>query len=77
MAFLFPDGDDRGWSDVQNGEVHGAHRTVPIGDLAPRVRRELERLQEGAALAETLGLECHAGHGLTFDTVAPVAASSV
>ena len=43
VAFLFPDGDDRGWSDVQNGEDHGAHRTVPIEDLAPRVRRELER----------------------------------
>ena len=43
VAFLFPDGDDRGWSDVQNGEEHGEHRTVPIEDLAPRVRRELER----------------------------------
>lgn len=34
----------------------------------------LRRLQEGAALADTLGLECHAGHGLDFDTVGPVAA---
>jgi pyridoxine 5-phosphate synthase len=25
-------------------------------------------------LAGQLGLECHAGHGLTFDTVGPVAA---
>jgi pyridoxine 5-phosphate synthase len=37
-------------------------------------RRELERLQRAAAHAETLGLECHAGHGLSFDTVGPVAA---
>ena len=37
-------------------------------------RRELDRIVEGARLAGELGLECHAGHGLTFDTVKPVAA---
>ncbi len=36
--------------------------------------RHLERLIKAAAYAASLGLECHAGHGLTFDTVAPVAA---
>ena len=35
---------------------------------------ELEALRRGAELAATLGLEVHAGHGLTFDNVAPVAA---
>ena len=35
---------------------------------------ELEALREGARLAHSLGLEVHAGHGLTFDTVAPIAA---
>jgi pyridoxine 5-phosphate synthase len=35
---------------------------------------ELERIRKAAAHAEKLGLECHAGHGLNFDTVAPVAA---
>jgi pyridoxine 5-phosphate synthase len=35
---------------------------------------ELERIRNAAIHAETLGLECHAGHGLTFDTVAPIAA---
>jgi pyridoxine 5-phosphate synthase len=35
---------------------------------------ELSRLQKAAAHAEALGLECHAGHGLSFETVAPVAA---
>jgi pyridoxine 5-phosphate synthase len=39
-----------------------------------RVAHELRRLSEAAALAERLGLECHAGHGLSYDTVAPVAA---
>ncbi len=35
---------------------------------------ELERITAAAAHAETVGLECHAGHGLSFDTVGPVAA---
>ena len=35
---------------------------------------ELERLREMSAFAHSLGLEVHAGHGLTYDTVRPVAA---
>ena len=35
---------------------------------------ELAGLRDGAALAASLGLEVHAGHGLTFDTVGPIAA---
>ncbi len=34
---------------------------------------ELVRLQRSAAQAADLGLECHAGHCLSYDTVAPVA----
>ena len=36
--------------------------------------RHLDRLMAAAAHAERIGLECHAGHGLTFDSVGPVAA---
>jgi len=35
---------------------------------------QLRRLVDAAAYAATLGLECHAGHGLGYDTVEPVAA---
>ena len=35
---------------------------------------ELAAIREGAALAASLGLEVHAGHGLTFDNVGPIAA---
>ena len=35
---------------------------------------ELARLTEMAAFGHSLGLEVHAGHGLTYDTVGPVAA---
>lgn len=37
-------------------------------------KRQLARIAAAAAHAERIGLECHAGHGLTFDTVGPVAA---
>ncbi len=36
--------------------------------------RELERLAAAARLAASLGLEVHAGHGLTYHNVQPVAA---
>jgi pyridoxine 5-phosphate synthase len=35
---------------------------------------ELKRLTEMAEFANGLGLEVHAGHGLTYDTVKPIAA---
>ena len=35
---------------------------------------EFERIRKAAQLAEEMGLECHAGHGLTYGTVAPIAA---
>jgi len=52
-------------------ELHtGAYaHGVPEGDKA-----ELARLIAGARLAHSLGLEVHAGHGLTYDNVAAVAA---
>ena len=36
--------------------------------------RQFRRISRAAEYAEALGIECHAGHGLTFDTVAPIAA---
>jgi len=36
--------------------------------------RELERLVDAAAYGREIGLEIHAGHGLSFDNVGPVAA---
>ncbi|WP_119168307.1 pyridoxine 5'-phosphate synthase [Algihabitans albus] len=46
------------------------------GSDGARTEAELERLLQGARLAQDLGLECHAGHGLTFDNVPPIAAIS-
>ncbi|MBT3140192.1 pyridoxine 5'-phosphate synthase [Phaeobacter gallaeciensis] len=36
--------------------------------------RELEALREMSSFAHSLGLEVHAGHGLTYETVQPIAA---
>ncbi|WP_428376539.1 pyridoxine 5'-phosphate synthase [Lichenicoccus sp.] len=44
------------------------------GAYAHHPGEELQRLRDGARLADSLGLEVHAGHGLTFDNVGPVAA---
>jgi pyridoxine 5-phosphate synthase len=56
-------------------ELHtGAYCEADLaGDAAER-DRELARLREMATFARGLGLEVHAGHGLTFDNVGPVAA---
>jgi pyridoxine 5-phosphate synthase len=56
-------------------ELHtGAYCEHDIaGDIAAR-ELECARLREMAAFASDLGLEVHAGHGLTFDNVKPVAA---
>jgi pyridoxine 5-phosphate synthase len=43
-------------------------------DEGPARAAELERIRRGATLAVKLGLECHAGHGLSYHTVGPVAA---
>ena len=57
-------------------ELHtGAYCEAFLEDRGgAQTRAELERIVRAAELTGELGLECHAGHGLTFDTVTPVAA---
>ena len=53
-------------------ELHtGAYCDVPEGEARDA---EFARIVKAAAHAQAIGLECHAGHGLTYDTVKPVAA---
>jgi pyridoxine 5-phosphate synthase len=52
-------------------ELHTGAYCEATGDES---QRQLARLVEAAEYTQELGLECHAGHGLTFDTVGPVAA---
>ncbi len=51
-------------------ELHTGSYALAQGDERAA---ELLRLTHAAALTRTLGLECHAGHGLTFDNVTPIA----
>ncbi|MBI1274704.1 pyridoxine 5'-phosphate synthase [bacterium] len=54
-------------------ELHTGTYCETAGDKA-RHMAELKRIQQAARIAQELGLECHAGHGLTYDTVGPIAA---
>ena len=69
---------DRGGAPHRRAGDRAAHRRLLRGRPRRRRRRsatrELARLREMAAFAHDLGLEVHAGHGLTFDNVGPVAA---
>jgi len=56
--------------ELHTGAYCDAHHE---GELALR-DAELARLTEMASFAQGLGLEVHAGHGLTYGTVQPIAA---
>lgn len=73
---LFVDADERQLSAAHElgapvVELHAGKYSDSVGE---EQMAELARLQRGAAFAEEIGLECHAGHGLTFETVGAVAA---
>ena len=56
-------------------ELHtGRYAELWLEGGAEAAAPELARLVEGARQARALGLEPHAGHGLTFENVAPIAA---
>jgi pyridoxine 5-phosphate synthase len=57
--------------ELHTGAYCEAHLAEPGGAEAAN---QLARIVDAAAYAEELGFECHAGHGLSFDTVGPVAA---
>jgi len=56
-------------------ELHtGAYCDAARAGEIDRAEAILERLKKGAALAAELGLEVHAGHGIDYATVKPIAA---
>ena len=55
-------------------ELHAPVVELHTGAYAEGRPGELDRLRVAAALTARLGLECHAGHGLSYANVQPVAA---
>lgn len=56
-------------------EIHtGIYQQACDSTTNARIMHELQLIRDGAARAAALGLEVHAGHGLTFHNVQPVAA---
>ena len=56
-------------------ELHtGLYSDLHAEGRVAEAEAELAALRRGAELAHSLGLEVHAGHGLTYDNVGPVAA---
>ena len=64
-------------SQIKASQAVGAHsveiHTGPYCNAGPTRERELEKIEKAAALAQELGLEVHAGHGLDYENVIPVA----
>jgi pyridoxine 5-phosphate synthase len=55
-------------------ELHVGAYCLAVRERRPEAAEHYRRLREGAALAASLGLEVHAGHGIDYETVSAVAA---
>jgi pyridoxine 5-phosphate synthase len=57
------------------GELHtGAWCDAIVHDERDRAAHEFERIRLAAQAAESQGIECHAGHGLDFETARVISA---
>jgi pyridoxine 5-phosphate synthase len=66
---------DPDWAQLEaSAEIGAAVVELHTGAYCRGHDGELQRIVEAAGLTESLGLECHAGHGLTYANVAPIAA---
>ncbi len=56
-------------------EIHtGAYYEACLATTPARIQKEFDAIKEAAEFAHSIGLEVHAGHGLTFHNVQPIAA---
>jgi pyridoxine 5-phosphate synthase len=68
--FIDPDGQQLEAASALGAPVVELH----TGAYADGKPGELDRLRQAAKLTAKLGLECHAGHGLTYDNAGAIAA---
>jgi pyridoxine 5-phosphate synthase len=55
-------------------ELHTGAYCMAVRERRPEAEPLYDRLREAAAQATALGLEVHAGHGIDYETVPPIAA---
>ncbi len=72
--FIEPDKQQLDASRSLGAPVVELHTGAYCDATGAEQERLLEKLREAAAYGDSLGLEIHAGHGLTFANVKPVAA---
>ena len=72
--FVDPDAAQLQAASDAGADVVELHTGAYANSVSENRGTELNRLRKGAAFAAELGLEVHAGHGLTFDNVGSVAA---
>ena len=73
-AFIDPESDQIDAASALNVDAVELHTGTYCDSCDNSRTVELLRLVEAARAAVGIGLSCHAGHGLTFETVTPVAA---
>jgi len=71
--FIDPQTDDIALSKKLEADAVELHTGSYANSEGKEQEKELARLRESAALAHKLGLEVHAGHGLTYQNVTRVA----
>jgi pyridoxine 5-phosphate synthase len=54
-------------------ELHTGAWCLAVRERSPRAGQSLTRLRDAARMADALGLEVHAGHGIDYETVGPIA----
>jgi pyridoxine 5-phosphate synthase len=80
LVTLFIEADERQFETARAlgapiVELHtGAYHDAALAGDRTLAARHLESLRNGARSAARMGLEVHAGHGLTYENVGPVAA---
>jgi pyridoxine 5-phosphate synthase len=72
--FIEPDKQQLDASRSLGAPVVELHTGAYCDATGAEQERLLEKLRDAAAYGDSLGLEIHAGHGLTFANVIPIAA---
>ncbi len=72
--FIEPDRRQLDASKALGAPVVELHTGAYANACGPERERLLEKIRDAAAYGMSIGLEVHAGHGLTFDNVKPIAA---